>query len=90
MTHTTTVTLESLGAPPVSALPRNDTARLALLKIAANVAGGPVALDSQPTAFPVVFQGISYACPRLALFGFATERQCRNAVARKLAKRGCV
>ena len=36
--------------------------------------------------FPLFFQGISYSCPRLKLYGFGTERQLRNAVDRAIRK----
>lgn len=36
--------------------------------------------------FPIYFQGISYNCPALKLYGFETERKLRNAINRKTRK----
>ncbi len=34
--------------------------------------------------FEIYFQGISYNCPRLKLYGYGTERQLKAAITRKL------
>lgn len=36
---------------------------------------------------PCYFQGISYNCPRLKLYGYETEAKLRRAIERELRKR---
>mgnify|MGYP000950580609 CR=1 FL=1 len=43
----------------------------------------PQEIDSY-RGFRCYAQGLSYNCPRLALYGYETERKLRNAVDRKL------